>query len=613
MRAATWNPKMKHSLKLGLASLALINGAFADETPTYQLNDVVVTATRTPQPLRSLLGDATVISAEQIKNAGQSTLVELLQSQPGVEIVSNGGRGTTSSVFIRGAESTHTLVLLDGMRVGSATTGTTAFERIPLDQIERIEILRGPASHLYGSEAIGGVIQIFTKSGQGKPKPNFTVGVGSYNTQTLSGGYAGEVNGTRFSLQAGHEESDSFSAYSERNSKYANRNRDADGYRDSSLSLKLAQTLAEGQEIGANLFGSVGRVHYDSFTTTTDYYQDQVLSAFDVYSKNRLSANWQSTLRVGVGGDHYNDYSPAKTVYNTDQNQFSWQNDIALGPDSLLLGIEYLDQAVDSTTNYAVKNRTVRSAFAGYQGRRGDHSFQFNVRNDDNSQFGSHGTGYAGYGYRFSPEWRASASVSTAFKAPTFNNLYFPNSGNPNLRPEKARNKELALHYDRGLHHFSAVYFDNQVSDLINYPAPTYVISQIQQASLKGVTLSYQGQVGGYRVRANWDAQNPVDQASGHLLIRRARNHATLAVEKRVGEWDLGGEWLLSSERYADDANIQRMGGYGLVNLTASHALGADWTVRARVNNLFDKFYELIPGYKTPGANLFVSLNYQPR
>lgn len=604
---------MKYPFKLGLISLALINGAYADETPTYQLNDVVVTATRTPQPLQNLLGDVTVISAEQIKKAGQSTLVELLQSQPGVEITSAGGRGTTTEVYLRGAEKTHTLVLLDGMRIGSATFGVTAFERIPLEQIERIEILRGPASHLYGSEAIGGVIQIFTKSGQGKPRPNFSVGVGAYNTQIVSGGYAGEVDGTRFSAQVGHEESDSFSAFSERNAKYANQNRDADGYRNSSLSLKASRALAAGHEIGANLFGSVGRIHYDGFTTTTDYRQDQVLSAFDVYSKNRLSTDWQSTLRVGVGSDHYNDYSPNKAVYNTDQNQVTWQNDISLGPDTLLLGAEYLGQAVESTTNYAVKNRTDRSLFAGYQGRRGDHSFQFNARNDDNSQFGSHSTGYAGYGYQFNPEWRASASVSTAFKAPTFNNLYFPNSGNPNLRPEKARNKEVALHYDRGLHHFSAVYFDNQVTDLINYPAPTYVISQIQQASLKGATLSYQGQVGGYRVRANWDAQNPIDEASGHLLIRRARNHATLALAKRVGEWDLGGEWLLSSERYADDANTQRMGGYGLVNLTASHALGGDWTMQARVNNLFDKFYELIPGYKTPGANLFVSFNYQPR
>ncbi len=604
---------MKHSLKLGLASLALVHGAYAAELPTYQLGDVVVTATRTPQALRTPLGDVTVISAEQIKNTGQSTLVELLQSQPGVEIASAGGMGATTEVYLRGAEKTHTLVLLDGMRIGSATYGTTAFEHIPVDQIERIEILRGPASHLYGSEAIGGVIQIFTKGGKGKPRPNLTLGVGAYNTRTLSGGYGGEVNGTRFSAQVGHEESDNLSAYSERNSRYANQNRDADGYRNTNLSLKLAHALGEGHEIGANLFGSYGRGHYDGFTTTTDYYKDQTLSAFDVYSKNRLGPNWQSTVRLGVGGDHYNDYAPNKTVFNTDQSQFSWQNDISLGPDSLLLGAEYLEQKVESTTNYTVKSRTVQSFFAGYQGRRGDHSFQFNARNDDNSQFGAHATGYAGYGYQFTPEWRASASVSTAFKAPTFNNLYFPGFSNPNLRPEKARNKEIALHYDRGLHHVSAVYFDNQVTDLITYPAPTYTISQIQQASLKGLSLSYQGQVGGYRVRANWDAQNPIDRASGHQLVRRARNHAALALSKRVGGWELGGEWLLSSERYDDAANARRMGGYGLVNLTASRALGGDWTVRARVNNLFDKDYELIPGYNTPGANLFVSLNYQPR
>ncbi len=604
---------MKNRFKLGLVLLAVFNCAYADDWPTYHLSDVVVTASRTPQTLGTSLADISLISADDIARAGQSSLAELLQSQPGVDIVSNGGLGTATTISLRGADSTHTLVLLDGMRIGSATLGTTSLENIPLNLIDHIEILRGPASHLYGSEAIGGVIQIFTKSGVGKPRPNFSVGYGSYNTKKLSGGVSGEADGTRFSLQAGQTESDSISAFSDGNPSYLNKNRDSDAYRNTNVSAKLARTLGAGQEIGLDVFGSNGRSHYDGYSSNVDYYNDHALSAIGLYSKNRVTSDWQSTLRVSQSGDHYNDYAAAKTVFNTDQNQLTWQNDIKLGAGQAMLGMEYLEQKVDSTTRYTVDARRVKSYFAGYQTRLGLHSVQANVRHDDNSQFGAHDTGYLGYGYQFAPQWRATGNISTAFKAPTFNNLYYPGFSDPNLRPETSLNKEIGVHYDQGVHHLSAVYFDNRVKDLITYPAPTYAISQIQKASLTGTSLSYQGQLGGYGARASLDHQNPEDQASGRLLTRRAREHASLALDKRVGAWSLGGEWYVSSYRYDDVANTRRMGGYGLLNLTAKRPLGGDWAVQARVNNVFDKTYELAKGYGTPGANVFVGLSYQPK
>lgn len=304
----------KYTLKFILVFMALahIQLVLADNFPAYRLDDVVVTATRAPQSLDAVLGDVSVITAEQIRQAGQSTLVELLQTQPGVEIVRNGGLGANADIFLRGADKTHTLVLIDGMRINSATYGTTAFANIPLDQIERIEILRGPASHLYGSEAIGGVIQIFTRSGKGAPRPNFSLGVDSYNTQSLSGGVSGEVSDTRFSVQVGQVESDGFSAFSAGNAGYLNQNQDKDGYRNSNLSMKLAQNFGVNHEVGLNVFESNGRNHYDSGTsalsTKTDYFQDQTLSAIDVYSKNRFSSNWQSFFRLGVGADHLRAY-----------------------------------------------------------------------------------------------------------------------------------------------------------------------------------------------------------------------------------------------------------------------------------------------------------------
>lgn len=608
---------MKHNLKLGLASLALVNAALAEELPVYPLNDIVVTATRAPQPIHNLVADMSVVTAADIRAAGQSTLAELLQTQPGVEISSNGGPGSTTSVYLRGANAGHTLVLVDGMRLGSATTGATALENIPLDQVERIEILRGPASHLYGSEAIGGVIQIFTRSGKGTPAANFSAGVGSFNTRTLSAGYGGESGDNRFSLQLGHRETDGISSYAPGNPGYSNQNRDRDGYRNTSLALKAARTLAVDHEIGVKGFVSQGRGHYDGYFSSTDYYRDQTLSTFDVYSRNRISDRWRSLVRIGAGSDHSSDYSAVKDVFNTDQNQLLWQNDLDLGPGTALLGVERLEQKVNGTTAYTVPSRTIQSFFAGYQAHAGLHSFQANLRSDDNSQFGNHATGYLGYAYQFAPRWRAGAGMGSAFKAPSFNDLYYPGLGNPDLRPERSRNKEASLRYDSGVHHFSAVVFDNQVSDLIAWMpvAPgsyTWLPANVNQASLRGATLSGSTVLGGFRLDASLTLQQPEDGHSGKLLINRAEQHGAVKLGRELGGWKLAGEWVFSGERYGDAGNTLKMGGYGLLNLSADYALAKEWSFHARANNLFDRHYELAQGYNTPGVNVFAGLRYQP-
>jgi vitamin B12 transporter len=478
---------------------------------------------------------------------------------------------------------------------------------------------------LYGSEAIGGVIQIFTRSGKGTPRANFSLGAGSFNTQTLGAGYGGEFGSTRFSLQAGHQESDGISTYAANHQGYTSQNRDKDGYRNTHLSVKVAQTLAAGHEIGVNAFTSSGRSHYDGATYapdytplyTTDFYRDQTLSIFNVYSKNRINDKWQSLLRVGVGSDHSNDYGSVKDVFDSDQNQFLWQNDIVAGPGTAILGVEWVEQKVNATTAYSVSSRDIQSWFAGYQAHAGQHSFQANLRNDDNSQFGSHSTGYLGYGYHFSPQWRIGASAGSAFKAPTFNDLYWPSAGNPDLRPEQSRNKEASLHYDQGVNHFSVVYFDNQVTNLIAWApiAPDSYIwmpANVNQASLRGTTLSGATLLGGFRLDANLTLQNPEDAVTGKLLINRANEHGAVKISRSMGEWQVGGELIFSGERFADAENTLRMGGYGLLNLTASRNLDKDWSLQARLNNVFDKSYELAQGYGTPGVNMFVGVRYQP-
>lgn len=598
----------------GMIAAALSNAVLADDIPLYQGQEVVVTATRTPQPVSALLSDVSVITGEEIAKAGQSTLAELLQSQPGIEIAANGGLGALSSVFIRGANPGHTLVLIDGMRVDSATLGATAIEHIPLSQVERIEILRGPASSLYGSDAIGGVVQIFTRTGKGAPHASFSAGAGSYDTQSISAGAGGERGATRFGLQAAYLSTGGFSATNPANPRF---NPDRDGYRNTSFAGSLAHEVAGGHELGLNLFHTEARIHYDDRPSGDDF-QDRRLSAYSVYSRNWLHAGWESLLRVGASADDMAAVDRFPGTFRTDQNQFYWQNNITTGAGLVTAGLERVEQKVTSSTAYDRTRRTIDSVLVGYQGRFGLHSLQASARRDDNSQFGGHNTGLLAYGYRFTPQWRASASIGTAFKAPTFNDLYWPYAGNPNLRPERARNRELAVHYEAAGHRASLVYFDNRVTDLIDW-APVspgsfiWAPANVDRANLRGATFSWQGSVGDFRLGANLTLQKPEDAATGKRLPRRAEQHGSIRVGRTFGSWDLGGELVFAGDRFDDSANTQRLDGYGLVNLTAVYAVSRELSLKGRINNLFDRRYELARGFDTPGANLFVSMEYRPR
>ena len=433
-----------------------------------QEDAVVVTASRLPQARSQTLQPVAIITQEDIARAGQQTLVEVLQALGGVEVASNGGFGQPSSVFMRGANSGHTLVLVDGMRIGSATLGTTALENIPLSQVERIEVVPGQLSSLYGSDAIGGVVQIFTKSGKFAPSASVAAGAGTYGTTSASAGIFRAIGSAEFGLNAGYFDSSGFDATKP---GAFGHDPDKDGYRNQSVSGRLAYHLDARNELGLTVFQSDGHTHFDN-DPTIDAVNHQTLSAFSVYSSNQITDAWLSVLRAGQGRDESTTTGVAPSVFGTRQPQYSWQNNVKLGPGTAMAGIEYLLQDVTSDSTYAQNQRTIKSAFAGYLGAYEKHDWQANVRNDDNSQFGSHTTGLLGYAYRPSDAWRLRVGAGTAFKAPTFNDLYAldPTGGftpNPNLRPENSFSKEVGLNYRTGANRFSATYFDNHIDDLI--------------------------------------------------------------------------------------------------------------------------------------------------
>ncbi len=600
--------------KLALACAALF--ASASYAANGELEQLVVTATRQETRSNDLLSDVSIITREQIEQAGQTTLEQLLARQPGIEYAASGGPGTNSSIFMRGGNASQTLVLIDGLRIGAVSNGAAAFSRIPLAQIERIEILRGPASSLYGADAIGGVIQIFTRRGDGATHYNASLGYGTNNTTEGTVGVAGATELASYSLQAGHYQTTGFSAIGNPASDYYNP--DHDGYRNTNFSGNFAVRPALGHELGLNILHSGGTSSND-YSATNDDANEQIISSYSVYSRNRLARDWNSTLRVGRSTDDSTSRlnGVANSVYRTDQEQIIWQNDVKLPIGQSLFAAEHLKQTLQSTTAFQVSERTIRSLLAGWNGGMGAHRLQFNVRRDENSQFGGKNTGFAGYGYQLTQAWRTHLSYGTAFRAPSFNDLYDPSpqypqyAGNPQLRPESSRNREIEVVWEKGAERFSALYFNNKVSDLIvGYP-----LINVGSATLAGTSLSYSASVGNWNGGVVVDLQRARDDTTNLRLARRADEQLKTHLTYSTGVWKVGGEWQLTSERFEVDyaKNTMRLGGYSLTNLFVEQELEKNWRLFVRANNIFDKRYELAQDFAAPSASLFVGLRYSSR
>lgn len=600
-----------------IASVALVSST-AVWAENLVLDDVVVTAARIQQPREHAVASVSVVSREQLERAGQSTLVEVLRTQPGIEFSSNGGAGKTTSLFIRGTNADHVVVLIDGMRVNSATLGTSAFENLPASQIERIEILRGPAASLYGQDAIGGVIQIFTKKGAGAPSVQAALGVGSYNTRQAEASVSGQAEALHYAVRLASQDTDGFSAKRFRQGRQS----DDDGYRNLSASVNLGLEITQGHTLGFNLLSSEGHNQYDS-STTFDNYGDITQLSYQLSSKHQWTDAWQMSLRAGEGVDDATDHASAsrRSRFQTKQRQYALQNDIRLPLGTLTLLYERLEQQIDANdTDFAKTERNNDGYTAGYVLSEGAHDVQLSYRADHNTQFGTHDTGAVGYGYHINNQWRISGNYGTAFKAPTFNQLYFPfGVGNPNIRPESSRNAELSLRFDNGDLTLTATAFRNHIRNLIDFDLATFSFNNTNRATIEGLELVAQTQWHQWQFNANATLQSPREDEKDGLLARRAQRHGNLQLAYVADAWRMGSEWVLSSERYNETSNTKPLAGYGLLNLTADYQLHPDWVVQARWNNVLNKQYTLAydtfsdVAYNTPGSNLFVSVRYAPK
>jgi len=584
--------------------------SFVARAQTPQLEPVVVTATRTAQPIAALVSDVRVIDRDALAAAGSETLLEVLRAHGGVEIAATGGPGQPGAVFIRGSNANHVVVLIDGVRINSATAGTNAFENIPLDQIERIEIVRGPASGLYGADAIGGVIQIFTRAGADRIA--VVAGAGTWDTERVSASIARAFGATRLALQAGYAHSRAFSATNARNA--FSFDPDDDPYRNRNAGGSIAHAWGPGHEITLRGFVSEGTTHFDAGPGSDDV-NTQRLSTFALESRDTLRPGWASTLRLARGTDNLETTGGFPSTFRTDQDQATWQHDVALPLGTLAAGLEYRRERVSGTTDYSAASRTIRALFAGWAASAGPHLLQVAARHDDNSQFGGRTTGNAGYGYRLGGGWRVSLAAGTAFKAPSFNDLYFVSpffSGNPDLKPERSRSVEAALRYDAPGTRAGVTVFENRIRDLIAVDSTFTTVVNVDEARIRGATFNAGVTALRQKIDIDVTRQDPVDVATGRQLVRRAKTYGTLRVSGDAGPWRWLGEVVASDARFdsASNAPSSRLAGYALLNLRLAYALTPKTTLAVRWDNVLDRAYELVGGYNTPRSNVFASIDH---
>ena len=598
-----------HKLEfLVLSSLAV--SPLANAQAVAQVDELVITASRTPQSLVTTLAAINIITRDEIDQAGTATLPELLQRKAGVEIRATGGAGQPAGVFIRGASSQHTLVLVDGLRLGSATAGSPAFENIPLSMIERIEIVKGPLSGLYGSDAIGGVIQIFTRN-LDRPRLEAGVGVGTDSAVTVNVGVTAVENKTSVTLNAGYRQVRARSATNADAPSFIF-NPDRDPYKNSNVSVNLSHTLWQGETISLNAWQSRGTTHFDS-GPDDDPINRQTLSGVGVSSVNQIMDNWTSRVNIGQTTDDIRITSSFPGTFKTEQNQAVWINEFKNARGSSSAGVEWREEKVASTTDYDKKKRKTGSLFTSYLerfGQSGEQQIDFSLRRDEEDQFGRRNTGSAAYGIQLMPALLVYARAGRAFRAPSFNDLYYPGFSNPNLKPERSEQAEIGARWNSAAIRASLVRFDNRIEDLIAPDFISFTPVNIRKARIKGWELSADTTLLGIGIKAALTAQQPIDADTGRQLRSRAKLFGSISANHTIGKWQLGSDLVASGRRY--DSSIEsagsRMGGYAVVNARIGYQVNKMWAVEINAQNIADRKYELARGYNPQARSVFLNV-----
>jgi vitamin B12 transporter len=582
---------------LAVSCLILIsNTVFAAEQP------IIVTATRTAQIADESLAPVIVIDRTQIVQSQASDVAELLRSHAGLDIARNGGPGQPASLFLRGTESNHVLVMVDGVKINPGTIGGAALQNIDPDLVERIEIVKGPRSALYGSDAVGGVINIFTRRAATGLDSNAYVGAGRYETRKAGVGLHKGGHDYRAGIDVGYTDTVGFPSRTTSDI--------ASGYDNRSLNLYGGKRFGN-TNVELSHWQAGGTSHYLDFflaPLSQDYANRTTALSVDT----TLQDNWTTTLRLSQAVDNI-DQNQSSDYDHTRRDTLDWQNNLQLNAAQLLTAGLYFSREHTSSSVFGSgfsDNTKTKALYAQDDMNFGQHRLLLAARYSDNDAYGHHATWDGEYGYHFSPRTRFSAAIGTAFRAPDATDR-FGFGGDPNLSAETSRNIELGLHQRLTEHQSLALSaFDNRINNLIEYDLATSKLMNIGRAQIRGVEASYDIQARPWGAHIEAIAQDPKDKVSGEPLARRAKHTLTASFFHDTGRYRVGVDWLVTSKRKDSPFSNIYNAGYGLVNLTAQTQLSKQWALQGRVENLTDKNYTLADGYNTAGRSLYVELRY---
>lgn len=590
-----------------LACIAVV--IFSYTQAATDQDPIIVTATRTAQTMDETLASVTVITREDIERKQAQSLMAILSGVSGIQMTRNGGHGKATSMFLRGSNSNHVLVLVDGVKVGSATFGTAPWQHLPPSQIERIEIVRGPRSSLYGSDAIGGVIHIFTR----KPEKDAhsstgSAGIGTEGTREFNAGISGNHDIYSYSFNIEHFETKGIDARKNNVGPFPVDEPDKDGYDNTSISARLGIQISNKTDIAFTALRADGTNVYDgSFQNEEDFTIETLGTTLNL----KPSKDWESTFVVGRSLDQSKNFladgSGTPSQFDTTRYSASWQNDLYFGTEGVVtLGIDYQKDKVDSTAGFIETRRDNTGVFVQYQDQYSDYDFLVGMRHDDNQQFGGHTTGNIALGHKFSKDMRWFISYGTAFNAPTFNQLYFPSFGDPNLLPEESKSTEFALQGKLSKGRWRIATFRTEIDNLINN-----IPENVDKAVIKGLEATLSTTVAEWLMSVDGTLLDAKDVSTGNQLPRRPKTSLKVDLSRKYSKGGIGLSLLAEGGRYDDAANTTKVNSYGVVNIYSTYGLNKHWILKGKIDNLFDKNYETIDTYNALGRTVFVSLSYR--
>jgi vitamin B12 transporter len=623
------------ALAVALLPLAAHAEPASSDQDALKLPDLVITSGRQVETRQQATAATSVFTRQDIERLQVRSVAELLERVPGVSVSRTGGAGSQTGLFLRGTSTAQTLILVDGQRISAAASGTSSLEFLSPEQIERVEVVRGARSALYGSDAIGGVVQIFTRQGSGDGlKPYGRLAAGSNQTFERSFGLSGGDAQTRFNLGAALDESQGIDATRDN----FGANGDDDAYRNKSLSLSLSHRFNDHLKVGFNALDQRGQSEFEDIFSASLPTTDFQLSSLSSYIDGNFGEAWNSRLEIGhsedkrdTGNDQPNASADAFYSFNTYRDSANWVNTLTINEGhKVLLGADWYEDRVTGSENFTEDSRWNQAAFIQHRYSAERFSTELGLRHDKNQQFGSTNSWNAALSVPLNASNDLTLSYSEGFRAPTFNDLYYPDfcfggfcspSANPALKPETSKSYEIQWrnrYSETGNLELSLYRIDLHDAIVLDQ---NFIPQNVQTARINGFEAAVKQELFGWQGNLSLAFIDPRDRDNGHTLSRRAKRTLSLDLDRQFGAFAVGSSWRAVSGLYDDAENTRELAGYGLFSLRGKWQATPEVAFDLKLNNLFDKDYAEATystangrfGYNNEGRTALFAVTWTPQ